>query len=104
MPHMDEGGFILDYKAAPGTSIAETDRLLRQVEAIVTSIPEVDSYSRRTGLQLGGGITESNEGDFFIHLKPPPRRGIDAIRSELRRRVETRVPGLRIETASSWRT
>ncbi len=99
MPHMDEGGFILDYKAAPGTSIAETDRLLRQVEAIVTSIPEVDSYSRRTGLQLGGGITESNEGDFFIHLKPPPRRGIDAIRSELRRRVETRVPGLRIETA-----
>ncbi|MCL5965903.1 MAG: efflux RND transporter permease subunit [Deltaproteobacteria bacterium] len=99
MPHMDEGGFILDYKAAPGTSVAETDRLLRQVEAIITSLPEVDSYSRRTGLQLGGGVTESNEGDFFIHLKPPPRRGIDAVMSDLRRRVENQVPGLRIETA-----
>lgn len=99
MPRMDEGGFILDYKAAPGTSLTETDRLLRQVESIIASIPEVDSYSRRTGLQLGGGITESNEGDFFIHLKPPPRRPIFAVMAELRRRVENRVPGLQIETA-----
>ena len=62
MPHMDEGGFILDYKAAPGTSVTETDRLLRQVEEIVTSIPEVDSYSRRTGLQLGGGSRNPTRG------------------------------------------
>ena len=33
MPHMDEGGFVLDYRAAPGTSLAETDRLVRQVES-----------------------------------------------------------------------
>lgn len=99
MPHMDEGGFILDYNAPPGTSVAETDRLLRQVEGIISSIPEVESYSRRTGLQLGGGLTESNSGDFFIKLKPPPRRSIDAVMSELRRRVETQVPGLWIDTA-----
>ncbi|MCC6543596.1 MAG: efflux RND transporter permease subunit [Nitrospirae bacterium] len=98
MPHMDEGGFILDYKAAPGTSLSETDRLLRQVEEIVTNTPEVDTYSRRTGLQLGGGLTEANEGDFFIHLKPFPRRDIETIMSEVRRRIETGVPGLRIET------
>lgn len=99
MPKMDEGGFILDYKAPPGTSLTETDRLLRQVESIIRATPEVDSYSRRTGLQLGGGLTEANEGDFFIHLKPMPRRDIESIMSEVRQRVETEVPGLQIETA-----
>lgn len=99
MPRMDEGGFIFDYRAAPGTSLTETDRLMRQVEAIVRGLPEVESYSRRTGLQLGGGLTEANEGDMFIKLKPPPRRGIEEVMSDLRGQVETKVPGLTVETA-----
>jgi CzcA family heavy metal efflux pump len=99
MPHMDEGGFIFDYRASPGTSLTETDRLMRQVEAIVRSLPEVQSYSRRTGLQLGGGLTEANEGDMFIKLKPMPRRPIEAVMSDLRQRVEAGVPGLTVETA-----
>ncbi|MGH8462357.1 MAG: efflux RND transporter permease subunit, partial [Stenotrophobium sp.] len=99
MPHMDEGGFILDYLAAPGTSLTETDRLLRQVETIVRATPEVDSYSRRTGLQLGGGLTEANEGDFFIHLKSKRSRNIEAVMADVRQRVEAQVPGLQIETA-----
>ncbi|EQD28860.1 hypothetical protein B1B_18848, partial [mine drainage metagenome] len=28
----------------------------------------MDAWSRRTGAQLGGGITEANEGDFFVRL------------------------------------
>lgn len=99
MPRMDEGGFILDYKALPGTSLTETDRILRQVEKIIEKTPEVDSYSRRTGLALGGSITEANEGDFFVHLKPLPRRDIEIIMAEVRTSVESQVPGLRIETA-----
>lgn len=99
MPKMDEGGFILDYKSPPGTSLTETDRILRQVEAVIEKTPEVNSYSRRTGLALGGSLTEANEGDFFIHLKPTPRRDIEAVMAEIRASVETQVPGLRIETA-----
>lgn len=99
MPQMDEGGFILDYIAPPGTSITETDRLLRQVEQIITKIPEVKTYSRRTGLQLGGGITEINTGDFFIALKNPPRRDIHLIMSGLRNNINNLVPGLEVETA-----
>ncbi|HST28574.1 MAG TPA: efflux RND transporter permease subunit [Rudaea sp.] len=99
MPHMDEGGFVIDYVSEPGTSLAETDRLLRQVEAIIKATPEVDNYSRRTGLQLGGGLTEANEGDFFVHLKPPPRRGIEEVMADVRTRIAEQVPGLRIETA-----
>lgn len=79
MPSMDEGGFILDYRAEPGTSVSETDRLLRQVEVILRQIPEVETYSRRTGNSLGGHITEANEGDFFIRLTPLPRRNLDEV-------------------------
>ncbi|MEP6632865.1 MAG: efflux RND transporter permease subunit [Luteimonas sp.] len=99
MPRMDEGGFIFDYRAAPGTSLSETDRLIRQVETLVRGLPETESYSRRTGLQLGGGLTEANEGDIFIKLKPPPRRGIEAVMSDLRQQVQAKVPGLEVETA-----
>jgi CzcA family heavy metal efflux pump len=99
MPAMDEGGFILDYNAPPGTSLIETDRELRQVEAILSTDPAVETYSRRTGLQLGGGITEANQGDFFVRLKSFPRPPIDAVMSRVRQRIAYRVPALQIETS-----
>ena len=99
MPHMDEGGFILDYKAKPGAALTDTDHLLRQVETIVRQTPEVLSYSRRTGVQLGGGLTEADEGDFFIRLKDGSRRDIDEVMAEIRGKVQASVPGLEIETA-----
>ncbi len=99
MPAMDEGGFILDYWTPPGTALSETDRLLRQVEAIIKANPDVATYSRRTGTQLGGGLTEANTGDFFIRLKPLPRRPIENVMDEIRGQVERQVPGIRIELA-----
>lgn len=99
MPKMDEGGFILDYKAKPGAALSDTDRLLRQVEKIIRETPEVTSYSRRTGLQLGGGLTEADEGDFFIRLKTGNRRNIEEVMNEIGGKVEAQVPGLQIETA-----
>src|SRR5882724_4724165 len=99
MPSMDEGGFILDYRSEPGTSLTETDRLLRQVEAILRATPEVETYSRRTGLQLGGGLTEANTGDFFVRLKPIPRRNIETVMDGVREKVDREIPGLEIELA-----
>ena len=98
MPSMDEGGFILDYVAEPGTSLTETDRMLRQVEKIISDTPEVATYSRRTGLQLGGGLSETNVGDMFIRLKPLPRRSLDLVMEDIRLSVTNKVPGLEIET------
>ena len=98
MPEMDEGGFVLDYVAPPGLSLSETDRLVLQMEDIIRSVPEVASYSRRTGLQLGGGLTEANEGDMFVRLQALPRRPIDAVMAEIRQRIEQEIPGLEIET------
>lgn len=99
MPRMDEGGFILDYKAQSGAAITDTDRLLRQVEQIITATPEVASYSRRTGVQLGGGLTEADEGDYFIRLKSGSRRNIEAVMTDIRQQVEAKVPGIEMETA-----
>ena len=57
------------------------------------------SYSRRTGIQLGGGLTEANEGDYFVRLTPTPRRSIYQVMDEVRQRIQQRVPGLEIELA-----
>jgi CzcA family heavy metal efflux pump len=99
MPTMDEGGFVLDYHTEPGTSITETDRLMRQVEAIIRANPNVATYSRRTGAGLGGDLNEPNRGDFFVWLKASNREPIDVVMEEIRSKVETQVPGVSIELA-----
>jgi CzcA family heavy metal efflux pump len=100
MPSMDEGGFILDFRTIPGTSLTESDRVLRQVEDVLKDTPEVDTYSLRLGAQLGAaGVTEPNRGDFFVRLKGFPRRPIDEVMDEVRTRVEKTVPGIDIELA-----
>ena len=97
MPDMDEGAFILDYTSPPGTSLNETNRMLMHVEKIIMSIPEVASYSRRTGTQLGFFITEPNNGDYLIKLKNNRSRGVNDIIDELRTKVENSEPALQIE-------
>jgi len=99
IPKIDEGGFVLDYVAPPGMSLTETDRLSRQVGEIIRATPDVDTYSGRTGTQLGGGLTEPNTGDFFIRLKRHGRRPIEEVMNDVAARVQANVPGLQIETA-----
>ncbi len=97
MPRLDEGSFVLDYNSPPGTSLDETNRMLTDVERIIRSVPEVDSYSRRTGTQLGFFITEPNNGDFLIRLKKDRTRSADQIIDDLRGRVESSEPALRVD-------
>ena len=52
LPALDEGGFVIDYLAPPGTSLTETSRQLLQAEEILRANPDVESYSRRTGARL----------------------------------------------------
>ncbi|MHB8253224.1 MAG: efflux RND transporter permease subunit, partial [Acidiferrobacter sp.] len=98
MPAMDEGGFVLNYRAPAGTSLKETARLLDRVQKILMTNRFVQTFSLRTGLQLGGGITGTNEGDFFVLLKPYPRPSVWTIMAGVRRQVEATVPGLKIGT------
>jgi CzcA family heavy metal efflux pump len=93
LPPLDEGGFVIDYFTPPGTSLAETDRQLLKAEAILHTIPEVQSYSRRTGARLALAIAEPNTGDFLVKLRATRRRSTDEVISELRRRFNSEIPG-----------
>jgi CzcA family heavy metal efflux pump len=94
LPPMDEGGFVIDYKAPFGTSLAETNRQLLQAEETLRATPEVESYSRRTGAQLGFAITEPNTGDFLVKLKPERERHTQEVIVELRAKFKVALPDI----------
>ena len=99
LPKMDEGGFVLDYYTAPGTSLGETNRELAQVEAILKNDPNIYTYSRRTGAGLGGDLMEAYQGDFFIRLIDPSKRPtIWDVMDEINSKVSSQVPGINVDT------
>ena len=98
LPEMDEGGFILDYLMPAGSSLEDTNQVLLGVEKILSATPEVESTSRRTGLQLGlAAVTEANTGDFSVRLKRQRDRGIDEVISDVRAKVNKEYPQLDVE-------
>jgi multidrug efflux pump subunit AcrB len=98
LPRMDEGGFILDYIMPAGSSLTETNRVLDHVERILHSMPEVETTSRRTGLQLGyAAVTEANTGDFTVSLKPKRSRSVWEVMDDVRSHIKTTEPELDVE-------
>jgi len=97
LPEMDEGSIVLDYASPPGTSLEETDRMLREVEKEIVKIPDVQAYSRRTGTQMGFFITEPNTGDYLIQLKHNRTKSTAEVISEIRRHIENTQPALVID-------
>ena len=97
LPPMDEGGFVIDYRTPPGTSLTETDQELVEGEKILRAIPEVESYSRRTGARLALAIAEPNTGDFLVKLRANRRRTTDEVIADLRGRLDASVPGVHWE-------
>ena len=98
LPEMDEGGFIVDYLTPPGTSLQETDRMVAHVEQILREVPEVESTSRRTGLQLGlAAVTEANSGDISVKLKSKRSRAVNEIMSDVRATIKKEEPAVDID-------
>ncbi len=94
LPEMDEGSIVLDYASPPGTSLEETDRMLKEVEKIISKEPEVEAYSRRTGTQMGFFITEPNTGDYLIQLKKDRKKTTDEVIHDLRLKIAADQPVL----------
>ena len=94
---MDEGGFVLDYHSAWGTSLSETDRQLKQAENLLRAVPELESYSRRTGARLALGISQAHSGDFLVKLKTNRLCSTDEVITELRQQLHSQVPALEWE-------
>ncbi len=97
LPEMDEGGIVLDFNSPPGTTLEETDRMLRVVDKIIQEDPEVETYSRRLGTQMGFFITEPNSGDYLIQLKKKHSKTTDEVSADLRIKIEAVLPQLQID-------
>jgi CzcA family heavy metal efflux pump len=99
LPEMDEGGYVVDYWTPPGTSLQESDRMLRGVEKILKETPEVSGFTRRTGAEMGLFATQQNRGDILVRLKPGSQRSRDVnkIMADNRDRFEKETPGMTIE-------
>jgi multidrug efflux pump subunit AcrB len=98
LPEMDEGGFVLDYLTPPGSSLQETNRVVSHLEQILKDVPEVESTSRRTGLQLGlAAVTEANTGDISVKLKAKRSRGVDEVMADVRETIKKEEPGVDVD-------
>jgi CzcA family heavy metal efflux pump len=97
LPALDEGGFVLDYITPPAGTLSDTEYLVGKIEDVIKRTPEVATFSRRTGTQLGGFLTESNRGDFSVRLRSKRTRGIDEVMNSIRERTLASVPGVSIE-------
>jgi CzcA family heavy metal efflux pump len=99
LPSTDEGGFVIDYITPAGMALDETDARLKKVEEILAKTPEVATYVRRTGSELGMFATQLNSGDVLVRLKPrgERHRGSEAIMTGLRDQFEEAVPDTEIE-------
>ena len=97
LPEMDEGSLVLDYKSPPGTSLEETNRMLNKVGEILNATPEVETFSRRTGTQMGFFITETNDGDFLIQLKNKRDKTTEEVADVIRNEIEATLPALQVD-------
>ena len=99
LPEMDEGAFVLDFMSAGGTPLTTTDRQVRIVEQELLATPEVASYSRRTGLEMGFFTTEPNRGDIMVKLKPRTqrKRSMTEVMEDVTARCQARLPGMTLE-------
>ncbi|TSA28140.1 MAG: efflux RND transporter permease subunit [Bacteroidetes bacterium] len=103
LPILDEGSIVLDYLAPPGTSLDASDAILREVDKIVISHPDVETYMRRTGtnmassISMATGVIPPYEGDYLIQLKPGTKKTTEQVIAELRKEVSATEPALNIE-------
>ncbi len=95
LPDFDEGGFVMDFNAPPGTSLAEASRVLDQAEQSIRTNADVESYSRRLGAQLGPFITEPYRGDYLIKLKAGRKHSTAEVLAGMRHDFNRRFPMIR---------
>jgi cobalt-zinc-cadmium resistance protein CzcA len=96
LPDLDEGTIVLDYFSPAGTSVEETDRLCREMEKIILAHPDVETYSRRTGIRMAFRTVPPNFGDYSIQLKKNrSKKTVDVI-DDLRTQIEPTLPALSV--------
>ena len=91
VPKEDMGSINMDVRTPPGTNIAETEKIMTELDRRISDIPQIEAYSRTTGygMMFGQG---SSTGNFIIRLHDWKKRtgkedNIDAVVEEIYRRT-----------------
>ena len=87
VPKEDMGSINIDVRTPPGTNIAETDKVMAEIDERISTIPQIKAYSRTTGfgMMFGQG---SSTGNFMIRLHDWSQRtgkgdDIDSVMEEI---------------------
>lgn len=78
LPQMDDGRVMIKIKLPTGTSLAETDGVLRRIEERIADDPLIESAFTMSGGKVWGLYTYeiANEGEINLQLVPPGKRNI----------------------------
>ena len=89
VPKEDMGSINMDVRTPPGTNIAETEKVMEEIDRRIKTIPQIKAYSRTTGfgMMFGQG---SSTGSFIIRLhdwkdRPEKKDHINAVIEDIHR-------------------
>lgn len=91
VPNEDTGTIFMSFDSPPGSTLAESEAIMQEIQAEIKEIPQIDNFNMVTGFGMASGNGASH-GMFIIKLKPWEERtgkddGVDAIRNEIYRRT-----------------
>ncbi|MDE0799103.1 MAG: efflux RND transporter permease subunit [Rhodospirillaceae bacterium] len=93
LPEFNEGALNVSAVMAPGTALAESNRIATTVERLVLEVPEVIKVGRRSGRAENDEHAESiNVSELEFFLQPSERARADVI-DDVRDRIE-KIPGV----------
>ncbi|TYO96584.1 efflux RND transporter permease subunit [Desulfallas thermosapovorans] len=102
MPGADQGYVTISVEMPKGTSLSETDRLVREIEGVLETKPGIESISSSvgsSGSMLGGG--DSNQAQIVLKMLPLTQRSIssDELATQLSSELQ-RIPGADINVSA----
>jgi CzcA family heavy metal efflux pump len=87
LPPFNEGSLVLGMLMAPGTSLAESNRIGSTAERLIAAVPEVAHVGRRTGrAELDEHAEGVHSSEIEVALKPSDR-GREEVMADIRRRL-----------------
>ena len=69
IPDEDTGTVFVSVTASPGSTLKQTEGIMREVEARIKDIPQIELYSRIVGYNLMGSGQSAAAGTFIVKLK-----------------------------------
>ncbi len=94
LPLLDEDSLLLSYQLAPGTSLAESDRLGDELERRLLALPAIAAVYRRTGSpQSSYYIERPDEGELVLRLDRSRAADVLATRDRIQRLLDA-TPGV----------